>query len=235
MAKHLAAALAAVDWAGNVAQFCADASIVQRMEAAGLRLAVWSRQFENIEGKEVPAICFIREMQTAGHLTATAAALGCYKLAASGMRTVLESALYYSYFRVHGAELATLLRDDGWYISKQEILDYHGVHTEGFAELQKKFPLTATLNPWYSKISAVVHGQLPGAWHSQKGIADIKSDSLLSKAVADHFDECVKIVDRLFLLTVGRELWPFFSSAAKKSLLHGVPGEVKTLLALDSA
>jgi hypothetical protein len=233
--KHLAAALTAVNWNGIVVEYCADTPVVERMEAAGLRLAVWSKQFENIEGKEVPAICFVREMQTAGHLAATAFALGCYKLAASGMRTVVETALYYSYFRVHQVELATLLRDDKWYVSKQEILDYHSLHTPGFADLQKKLPLSAILNPWYSKISAVIHGQVPGAWHAQKGIADIKFNPTLSKAVAEQFDECVAIVDRLFLLTVGRELWAFFSPSAKKTLLHGVPGDVKTLLALDSA
>jgi hypothetical protein len=235
MANHLAAALGAVNWAGNVAQYCAEVEIIERMEVAGVRLAVWSKQFENIEGTRVPAICFIREMQTAGHLVATASALGCYKLAASGMRTVVETALYYSYFRIHEVELATLLRDDKWYISKQEILDYHVLHTPGFAELQKKFPLSAILNPWYNKISAIIHGQVPGTWHTQKAIIDIKSDPTLSKEVAEQFEECVRIVDRLFLLTVGRELWGVFSSSAKKRLLRGVPGEIKTLLVLDSA
>lgn len=235
MGKHLADALKAVDWAGNVAQYCTDAVAVARMEAAGLRLAVWSKQFEAIEGKEVPAICFIREMQTAGHLAAAASALGVYKLAASGMRTVVETALYYSYFRVHPVELATLLRDEKWFISKQDIVDYHVAHTAGFSELQKKFPLSAILNPWYSKMSAVIHGQVPGAWHTQKGISDIKSNPALSTEVAEQFEECVKIVDHLFLLTVGRELWTFFSSTAKKGLLHGVPGDIKTLLGLDSA
>lgn len=235
MAKHISSALSAVNWAGNVAQYCADEDVVERMEAAGLRLAVWSKQFENIEGKVVPAICFVREMQTAGHLTAAAAALGVYKLAASGMRTVVETALYYSYFRVHPVELATLLRDEKWYIGKQEVLDYHAVHTDGFADLQKKLSLAAILNPWYSKMSAIIHGQVPGAWHSQQGIADIKSSKELSQDVAAQFEECIRIVDRLFLLTVGRELWAYFSPSAKKSILHGVPGDIKTLLALDSA
>lgn len=235
MAKHLAPAITAVDWAANVAQYCTDGGIVDRMEAAGLRLAIWSKQFENIEGKQVPAICFIREMQTAGHLTATAAALGLYKLAASAMRTVVETALYYSYFRVHPVELATLLRDEKWYVSKQDIVDYHATHTHGFSELQKKLSLVAILNPWYSEISAIVHGQVPGAWHAQRGIVDIKSNPVLSSAVVEQFEECVRIVDRLFLLTVGRELWAYFSPSAKKGILHGMPGDIKTLLALDSA
>jgi hypothetical protein len=231
----LGSALSSVDWGANITQFCANGAIVDGIDKGVMRLAIWSKQFEIIEGKERPAICFIREMQTAGHLAAAAAALGCYKLAASGMRTIVESALYYSYFRVHEAELATLLRDERWYMSKQEILDYHVIHTVGFADLQKKISLSEILNPWYSKLSAVIHGQVPGMWHTQKGIAGIKYEAELAAEVADYFEGATKIVDRLFFSTVGRELWSYFSPTAKKSLLHGMSGELKTVLGLSAA
>lgn len=233
--KHLNAALLAVKWQDHVTAFCADAALVERFEASGLRLAIWSKQFEHIEGKDNQAICFVREMQTAGHLAVTATALACYKLAASGLRTVVETALYYSYFRSHPTELATLLRDDKWYVSKQEIIEYHMTHTPGFAELQKKFPLAAILNPWYSRMSAVIHGQIPGAWHSQKAISQIAPNGLLLAEVAKELEECIQIVDRLFFTTVGKDLWEYFSPTAKKSLLHGMAGEFKTALALDAA
>lgn len=208
---------------------------MKRFENAGLRLAIWSKQFENIEGNDNQAICFVREMQTAAHLTVTATALACYKLAASGLRTVVETALYYSYFRSHPAELATLLRDDKWYISKQDVLDYHSTHTTGFYELQKKFPLAAILNPWYSRMSAIIHGQIPGAWHRQRSISQITPNDILTAEVAKELEACVTIVDRLFFTTVGKDLWEYFSPTAKKSLLHGISGEFKTALALDSA
>lgn len=234
-AQHLGTALATVKWAYHVSVFCADATLVARFEAAGLRLAIWSKQFENIEGKDNQAICFVREMQTASHLAVTATALACYKLAASGLRTVVETALYYSYFRTHSVELATLLRDDKWYVSKQEVIDYHMAHTAGFSELQKKFPVAAILNPWYSKMSAIVHGQIPGAWHSQRSISEIAPNPELMAVVVQELEECVRIVDRLFFTTVGRDLWQYFSPSAKKHLLHGLPGDVKTALMLDSA
>lgn len=232
--KYLISALESVDWKNNVTAFCGDALTVEKFEAAGTRLAIWSKQFENTEGSENPAICFVREMQSAGHFAVTASAIACYKLAASGMRTVVETALYYSYFRSHRAELATLLRDDKWYIKKAEILEYHATHTANFSELQKKLPLAGVLNPWYSKISAIVHGQIPGVWHSQNGIGDIKPNPALLSAVVHEFEECVKIVDRIFFLTAGRELWPSFSPSAKKALLHGMHGDVKAALGLDS-
>jgi len=233
--QHLGAALATVKWPDHIAAFCADAVLVARFEAAGLRLAIWSKQFENIDGKDNQAICFVREMQTAGHLAVTATALACYKLAAAGLRTVVETALYYSYFRTHSVELATLLRDDKWYVSKQEIIDYHMAHTAGFSEMQKKFPVTSILNPWYSKMSAIVHGQIPGAWHSQRSISQIKPNTELMEVVIQELEECVRIVDRLFFTTVGRDLWQYFSPSAKKSLLNGLPGDVKAALLLDAA
>jgi uncharacterized membrane protein YpjA len=233
--KHLSRAVQAVKWPEHVAAFCEDAPLVERFEAAGLRIAIWSKQFENIEGKANPAICFVREMQTAGHLAVTATALACYKLAASGLRTVVETALYYSYFRSHPTELATLLRDDKWYISKQEVIDYHMTHTPGFGDLQKKFPLAAIVNPWYSRMSAIIHGQIPGAWHSQSSISQIAPNQQLMAEVAKELEDCVQIVDRLFFTTVGRELWEYFSPSAKKNLLHGLAGDFKTALALDSA
>lgn len=231
----LISALQSVDWNANVSVLCGNAPAVARLEAASVRLAVWAKQFENTEGKDNPAICFIREMQSAGHFTVTASALACYKLAASGMRTILETALYYSYFRSHPSELATLVRDDKWYISKQEILDYHATHGAKFAEHQKKLPLIGELNTWYSKISAIVHGQIPGVWHSQGGISSTKPDDKLLEVVMLEFEQCIRIVDRLFFLTVGQELWPNFSPSAKKALLHGMAGDVKTALGLDSA
>lgn len=231
----LANALKSVDWNSNVQFLCANQTAVMRLEAASRRLAVWSKQFENIEGKENPAICFIREMQSAGHSAVTATALSCYKLAASGMRTVVETALYYSYFRTHPSELSTLLRDAKWYVSKQEIIEYHSTHNARFIELQKKFPVVNELNTWYSKISAIVHGQIPGVWHAKSGIANIKPEIELMESVIYEFEQCVRIVDRFFLLTVGGELWPNFSPSAKNAILHGMSGNTKETLGLDSA
>ena len=232
--KHLMDALTAVDWAGNVRSFCKDSTAVQQVANLNLKLAIWSKQFEAIESTN-PAICFVREMQVSGHLVASSTALASYKLAAAAMRTTLETALYYSYFRTHERELATLVRSDKWYMSKAEIIEYHVTHTIGFNDVQKCYPCVALLNPWYSKISAIVHGQLPGKWLSQQSISDMKPNLDLQALVVETFSECIEIVHRLFLVTVGRELWQTFSPAAKKALIHGLSGDVKSALGLDSA
>ena len=233
-AQSLINQLKSVDWADNVAKSVAVPDLVEAVSGGSLRLAVWARQLESIE-KGNPALCFIREMQVAGYLVATSSALGVYKAAAASMRSVVETALYYSYFRNHSAELATLLRDDKWYISKDEILEHHATHTAGFVESQKILPIQQLLKPWYSKMSAVIHGQVPGAWLKHTTIKSTSFDPLLAQLVAENFSQAVEIVNRLFLATLAPELWDYFSGPAKKAITHGLHGDVKKALSLDAA
>lgn len=233
-AAKLTAALTSVDWNANIATFIGHADLVERIAASGFRLALWARQFENTDKGEHgnPALCFIREMQIAGHLVATTCALACYKSTASSLRTIVETALYYTYFRVHPVELGTLVRNPKWFISKDDVIEYHKLHTEGFAENQQKVQVVGQLNPWYSRMSAIIHGQLPGQWVTQVSIADTKPDLPTLEKIADEFEQCVRIVDALFFCTAGNELWDYFSHVARHALIKGMPGDVKAALKL---
>jgi hypothetical protein len=230
----LAAALGAVDWNNNVAVFLRNDMATSEFYAANFRLAVWSRQFELVE-KGNPALCFIREMQIAGQNVVALTALALYKAAASSMRSALEGALYYSYFRTHHSELATLVRDPKFYVDKKELLDYHKDHTVDFIHLQGRLGLISRLDKWYSDISRIIHGQVPGAWVENVSLADIRHMNSTLEIVVRAFVEGVEIIHRLFLCTTGRELWDNFSSPAKKKLLSGLPGDLKEALKLDAA
>lgn len=231
-ADKLVAALKAVDWNDHVKQFCSQPAATAAMAANNLRLAVWATQFEAIDSPN-PALCFVREMQMAGHLVAVNTALACYKAAAGSLRTIVETALYYTYFRNHEKELATLVRSDRWYISKDEILDYHKLHTPDFQDSQQKLGVVAKLNPWYSKISSIIHGEMPGVWITHKAVAEMKPHAATQAEVLAEFDNCVQIVDGLFFASAGKEMWDYFQTPAKQSLLKGMPGDVKKALKLD--
>ena len=170
--EKLSAALNAVDWNKNVTNVLADTVSATTIAERNLRIAVWARQFE-IADKGNPALCFVREMQIAGQHVAALIALALYKPAASSMRAMFETALYYSYFRTHPSELATLVRDVGFYVEKRTLLEYHKIHTPRFPELQHKLGLVSRLDHWYSQVSAVIHGQIPGAWVEHKTVAEI--------------------------------------------------------------
>ncbi len=80
------------------------------------------------------------------------------------MRSLVECALYYAYFRSHPEELATLVRDAKFYVSKKEILSFFAKHAPGFAERQVVLGYSSRLDAWYSQTSSIVHGQIPGTW-----------------------------------------------------------------------
>ena len=229
---HLEEKLKSTDWPENVRLFLEREEIVQEIDISCRRLAIWSRQIENIEKKNA-AISFIRAMQLSTHNSITTISLGIYKAAASSIREIVESALYYSYFRSHPTELATLVREASYYTSKSEILTYHKLHTPEFKELQEKIGLISRMDSWYSQISAIVHGQIPGIWIDGKSSKKIEHNPETLQSVTNSLVDSIKIVHDLFLITIGRELWDSFSHPAKKELTSGMSGELKLIIGLD--
>jgi hypothetical protein len=230
----LEVALTAVDWKNNIAALVKDTQSAERMASANVQLAIWSRQFETTD-RGNPALCFVREMQVAGQHVAVLVALSLYKPAAGCMRSMLESALYYSYFRTHPSELETLARSTGYYPEKKEILEFHKEHTLNFSELQQKLGAISRLESWYSRVSSLVHGHIPGKWIDHKSVAEIKPIKATQDLAITTFVEGTEIVRRFFLCTTAQQLWDGFSSEAKKHLLAGLHGDDKKALKLDSA
>ena len=232
--KYLEEGLNAVDWQQNVADFLAAPNAKDEISKANLRIAIWAKQFEKID-RGNPALCFVREMQLAGHHVAAASAVSLYKCAASSIRNIVETALYYSYFRCHPKELETLVRDSKFYLSKEDILEYHKKHTANFSKFQEKLNFIGKLTPWYSNVSAIVHGQIPGTWIEHKSLSEISHKTTTLDLVVKTFCDGEEIVHLLFLCTKGHELWDYFSTSAKQKLMHGLPGDIKTTLGLDAA
>lgn len=230
----LDSALGAIDWKNNIATLMADKKSAEALAGANLRLALWSKQFEDADSGN-PALCFIREMQVAGQHVAVLVALSLYKPAAGSIRSVLETALYYTYFRTHPAELETLVRGVGYYLEKKEVLEFHKVHSLNYPELQQKLGVISRMEKWYGHVSSLIHGHIPGKWIEHNSVADIKPIKVTQDAAIETFVEGVDIVHRFFLCTAGRDLWDSFASDAKKQLLAGLHGDEKKILKLDSA
>ncbi len=230
----LEAALSGVDWNANVSLFLKDTADSEMMAQSILSLAIWSRQFEKAEAGNT-ALSFIREMQVAGHHVAALTSLALYKPAAAGMRTIFETALYYTYFRRHPSELATLVRDKSYFVTKSEIIAYHKVHTANFRSLEQCFGLLGRIEEWYGSVSSIIHGQIPGQWHTHTDLDKLGHIEKLIPEVAKTFQNGEEIVHDLFLCTVGRELWDAFSSPAKKQLLFHLSKDKKMELGLDAA
>jgi hypothetical protein len=146
--KKLLDALSNFDWGKNLESFSKNIPAMTKVYECNYKLAIWSKQFENVDSKN-PALSFIREMQNAGYHVVILISLALYKPAAASMRIVFETALFYSFFRTHLCELSTLIRDENYFMQKADIINYHKIHTDKFIELQSKFNLINRLDKWY--------------------------------------------------------------------------------------
>lgn len=233
MSDGLAKALKSVDWNSNLDEFLKQADVLAKIDLALARLAVWSRQLENIDSSN-PAITFVRAMQSSAHHAVSTTSVGLYRASAASIRSIVENALYYSYFRVHPVELASLVNTSTYFISKSEIIEFHKSHTPEFKEFQSKFGLLSRTESWYSEISAIVHGQVPGVWSKEKGISDTKFRLETLRDVVSKFVAAEMIVHDFLLIVMAQKFWDDFSPAAKKFLLKGMDGAKKEALKLDA-
>jgi len=234
MSAKLRAALGAVDWNANVQNLLLDDDLTARIEHCNLQLAIWARQFEAINDKN-PALAFIREMQHGGHNVACTIALALYKPAASAMRSLLECALYFTYFKSHSVELCTLVRDAKFYVSKKDILFFYAKHVPDFSKRQGILNYLERLETWYSQTSAIVHGQIPGMWSNGSSVVEIGHDKVLLEEVVEHFERSIVLVRDTFLCVLGAEIWAFVEADAKAVFCKGLSGEIKAALKIDLA
>jgi hypothetical protein len=229
----LSSALAAVDWRDNIDFFVKSRSLVRRIAACNYRLAVWAKQYVSIDTLN-PAVSFVHEMQQSGFHVAALAALALYRPAAAAIRTAVEAGLYYTYFRTHPAELATLARASGYFISKKELLDYHKNHSRGFIRNSRLLQQPSRFVTWYSQISSVIHGQLPGKWGQLTSLSAAKPNKEVLEELVLSFESGIDNLNDLFVLTAGRDLWAKFSPESKLFLLDKIPLAKRRALRMDS-
>ncbi|WP_153064765.1 hypothetical protein [Xanthomonas campestris] len=234
MAQLLSDALSAVDWNSRIIEFTASDNCVSTVHATVMKVAVLAGQVQAIDNGN-PALPFIQEMQVAAHDIARCIALSLYKPSASAMRSMLECALYYAYFRAHPMELETLIRVEKYYISKKEILEFFQTHVDEWSSRQSSVALVSRLESWYSKISAIVHGQIPGHWHDGISVHETKHDQRMLEEVVQFAASCGDLVRDIFLCSFLSEKWSYVEADAKRILLKGVSAGFRQNLRLDLA
>lgn len=232
-ASSLKTALKTVDWNTNVATMLADEQIVERVARCGYRIAVWSKQLESADKGNL-ALPFIRDMQISGQYVAALAGLALYRPAAYCIRCTLESALYYTYFRVHTHELGTLISSSKYYVDKNEIIEWHKTHTPQFSEREASLGLISRIDKWYKELSALAHGQVPGAWVVHSSLSKVEHHENVLERVVATFEATEDVVHSILLCTVAQSVWDGFGIDAKKALLKGLSGKAKTMLGLTA-
>ncbi|TOB48499.1 hypothetical protein CGK04_22360, partial [Vibrio parahaemolyticus] len=116
------------------------------------------------------------------------------------------------------------------YISKADVLAYHNLHTPDFTDRSRGVGLTSRLEKSYAKISAIVHGQMPGVWHSSPSLANKRYDKDLVKEAINEFVEVVGIVNLMMLMLISDEDWNNIDQKVKAILINGVDSKFINLL-----
>lgn len=217
-----------IDWAANVSNFCPDGSGLDTLTRGCQLVAIWHHEiaFQNHNNLALP---FLHEMKASFFSVPACFSLGLYKPGAASMRAALENALYFSYFSTHTSELNTLLGDPKYYISKKDILEYHRAHTDGFWTKQKDVGFISEIDLWYSQVSAIIHGQIPGIW-SSVSLSDTRHKLATKNAALKLFSRASSLINVLFLLSIDSESWEGFSSEARKLFLKGYSNQKKAVI-----
>lgn len=225
--------LAAINWHANIQTSLGSGSTLADIDDAAKRIAIWAGQLEQADAGN-PALSFIREMQHSIQHSGALIGLCLYKPSAACSRTLVESCIHYTYFRTHAEELATLVSDAKYHIGKAEIIEYHKLHTFGFKARQDKLGLLGRLDKWYSQTSAIVHGQIPGAWSTSAALSQTAFNEEVQILAVNTLLEGTSIVNDLLLCAVAQRFWTIFAPEAKSYLVKGIPGATRTALMLDS-
>lgn len=231
LGEGLISAVSEVRWQKNILSFSKQDDLKETVAKANHRLAVWAKQLETADSGN-PALAFVREMQIQGHYTSTLIALALYKPAASAMRAMFESALFYSYFRTHPVELYTLVRDLDYFLDKSAILEFHKKHSLDFLTKQNHFGLLSRIKSWYGTQSAIIHGQIPGKWTTHRRLQDISFQEAVCQQAVTAFSEGENITHGLFLCTIDVIMWNKIGKTAKEYLLQGLSADIKRTLKL---
>lgn len=228
----LKSALGAIDSNSLIAEFVSDRAVVECVADSCELLALWCNELISCDPENL-ACPFLMEIQRASHDVAALLALALYVPAAASMRASCEAALYYSYFRTHSTELATLASCPSYFISKKEIIEFHKDHTVGYQKGHKIFGFPGILDRWYSQTSAIIHGQLPGTWGRRLALADTRHDSIILNTAVTEFRVGVSIINLFLLMTAGFENWSNIHHTAKMRFLKGLSPEDRAALCLD--
>lgn len=232
MSQTLSQALSAVDWTGNVESFLKAPKRAEDLTSHCKRIGVFTHEL-SFQDFDNPAIPFLQEMKSAAFQVPACLSLGLIKPAAAMMRSMVECALYYSYFRQHPQELHTLIRNSKYYIGKSKIIEHHALHIPDYAKLSAKLHFESKLNDWYSEVSAIVHGQIPGVWTS-KSLAETAPIPATQKGPIRLFERAVEIVQLTLLLSIGAEEWEGINPKSRVFLQKGLSAEQKAALNLSA-
>jgi len=215
-----------INWDDICSESTKEVAIYSGIEESLSILSTWLGEL--ISNHECnPALPFLYEAHVSLNDFCSSISLGLYKLSASSLRIVLESFLNFSYYKDHPVELNTLISNDSFYLGKAEIIEYHLLHTPQFNERSRQLDTINKLNIFYKEISQVIHGQIPGKWHTCMAFLDRKYDKDSFQIVASKFCNLSEIINLFLISSLKNEEWINLNHRSKKLFFKGMSKEKK--------
>lgn len=226
MTTDLQDKLAQIDWTAITTNSLKENSGFSDIQASCKVMTTWLNELcELYEGNY--ALSFLKEAYVSINDYSTSMSIALYKLSAASMRTILESILYYSYFKDHPKELHTLINDSSYYLTRSDILEYHYKHTNNFKVGSRELNLISSMDNFYSEVSAIIHGQIPGVWQPNVKLDNRSHCKKTFNASVEHFKSLASIINHFLILHLTEEEWQSINIRSRELFLKGLKPQAK--------
>lgn len=221
-ASRLTDALLQIDWEQVIQDTDASPGLTSRLDDAAGIVSMWAKQLVTID-RSNPALPFVYEFQASSHYSAALIALGLYRPAIFVARTMLESCLYYTYFRTHHEELDTLLRSNKYFVDKSSVIEYHKTHTRCFPSRAHELNTISNVNDWYREASVIAHGQVPGSKTlGGRSLKETSFDSTMAARSTEFFSNGASLLNHWILSTIPEKMWASVAMECRPRFLSGI-------------
>jgi len=229
MTTELQTKLAQIDWGAIASDSLSEDAGFSEIQVNCKLMTAWLNELcDMYEGNY--ALSFLKEAHVSMNDYCTSMSVALYKLSAASMRTILESILYYSYFKDHTKEFHTLINDSSYYLSRTEVLEYHYKHTRNFKEGSKELNLIASMDSFYSEVSAIIHGQIPGVWQPNLTLNSRSHCQKTFNCSVKQFKTLVKIINQFLIIHLTEEEWKSINFRSREVFLKGLKPKTKLVI-----
>lgn len=226
MPTELQNKLAQINWGAIVDDSLNEDSGFSDIQTSCKIITTWLNELCDLYENNY-ALSFLKEAHVSINDYCTSMSIALYKLSAASMRTILESILYYSYFKDHPKELHTLINDSSYYLTRSDILEYHYKHTHNFKNACKELNLISSMDNFYSEVSAIIHGQIPGVWQPNVNLDNRSHCSQTFSCSIEHFKTLVRIINHFLILHLTEEEWQSINIRSRELFLKGLKPKTK--------
>ncbi|MHB1957492.1 MAG: hypothetical protein ACYCO5_00480 [Acidobacteriaceae bacterium] len=143
------------------------------------------------------------------------------------MRGIIENTLRHIYFSDHPVEFARMNKEEKWFMSMEELLEYTRAHPD-FERTEVKFDALGRMKSLYSELSASIHGRRVSDLEMRTALEKITYDEKLAAKQAVLVERCAEVSN--FLLTIyQRNLFASFGIEDQRVIIRTMSAQARPI------